>query len=32
VVDPNGAVAPRFIDLLSPQRLSYYSTAHSFLA
>jgi hypothetical protein len=32
VVDPNGAVATRFIDLLSPQRLSYYSTAHSFLA
>ncbi len=32
VVDPNGAVAMRYIDLLSPNHLSYYSTAHAFLA
>jgi hypothetical protein len=32
VVDPNGAVATRYIDLLSPQRLSYYASARAFLA
>jgi len=32
VVDPNGAVATRYIDPLSPKRLSYYSTAQAFLA
>jgi len=32
VVDPDGAVATRYIDILSPKRLSYYSTAHAFLA
>jgi hypothetical protein len=31
VIDPNGAVATRYIDLLSPRRLSYYATAHDFL-
>jgi hypothetical protein len=32
VVDPNGAVATRYIDLLAPKRLNYFSTAHAFLA
>jgi hypothetical protein len=31
IIDPNGAVATRYIDLLSPKRLSYYATAHDFL-
>jgi hypothetical protein len=32
VIDPNGAIATRYIDLLSPSRLSYYATAHDYLA
>jgi hypothetical protein len=31
VIDPNGAVAMRYIDLLSPTRLTYYSSGHAFL-
>jgi hypothetical protein len=31
IIDPNGAVATRYIDLLSPKRLSYYASAHDFL-
>ena len=31
VIDPNGAVAMRYIDLLAPKRLSYYASAHDFL-
>jgi hypothetical protein len=31
VIDPNGSVVTRYIDLLDPDRLSYYSTAHKFL-
>jgi hypothetical protein len=31
VIDPNGAVATRYIDLLAPKRLSYYATAGDFL-
>jgi hypothetical protein len=31
VIDPNGAVATRYIDLLVPERLSYYATAGDFL-
>jgi len=32
VIDPNGSVATRYIDLLAPKRLSYYATASDFLA
>lgn len=32
VIDPNGEVAARYIDLLSPQRLSYFPSAAAFLA
>jgi hypothetical protein len=31
VIDPNGSVANRYIDLLAPKRLSYYATASDFL-
>ncbi len=31
VIDPNGAVATRYISLLSPKRLGYYASAHDFL-
>jgi hypothetical protein len=31
VVDPDGAVATRYIKLLEPAHLSYYATAHDFL-
>lgn len=31
VIDPNGAIATRYIELLSPTKLDYYSSAHSFL-
>lgn len=31
VIDPDGGVATRYIKLLGPTRLSYYSTAHDFL-
>jgi hypothetical protein len=32
VIDPDGAVATRYIDLLGPRRLSYYKTAADYLA
>ncbi len=32
VIDPNGAIAARYIELLTPQRLSYYPSAAAFLA
>jgi hypothetical protein len=32
VVDPNGAIAARYIDLLAPERLSYFPSAAAFLA
>ena len=31
VIDPDGAVATRYIDLLSPSRLSYFASAHDYL-
>lgn len=31
VIDPNGAVATRYIDLLSPARLTYYSSGKAYL-
>lgn len=31
VIDPNGAVAARYVDLLEPQRLSYFPSAAAFL-
>jgi hypothetical protein len=31
VIDPNGAVATRYIDLLCPSRLSYYASAGDYL-
>jgi hypothetical protein len=32
VIDPNGAIAARYIELLAPQRLSYFPSASAFLA
>jgi hypothetical protein len=32
IVDPNGAIAARYIDLLAPKRLSYFPSASAFLA
>jgi hypothetical protein len=31
LIDPDGAVVTRYIDLLSPSRLSYFASAHDFL-
>lgn len=31
VIDPNGAVATRYISLLGPKRLHYYASGHAFL-
>ena len=31
VIDPNGAIVTRYINLLSPKQLSYYASAHDFL-
>jgi hypothetical protein len=31
VIDPDGAVAARYIDLLAPERLSYFPSANAFL-
>jgi hypothetical protein len=32
VIDPNGAVLTRYIDVLAPSRLSYYASGHEYLA